>query len=179
MNYLDILLGSLLLLGLIRGFMKGLLVEVATLIAFIVGLYGAIHFSFYMSRFLKTVVDWKESTLTIVSFALVFLIIAWAIHLLGKALTKVAEAATLGLMNKFLGALFGFLKMGLILSAVLLFVNGTNNMMRFADEKTLEESRLYSPISHIGSFIFQQVIENGYLKIAEPDNEKKEKETEI
>jgi len=45
MNVLDIILGALLLFGLVRGFMKGLFVEVASLVALIAGVYGAIHFS--------------------------------------------------------------------------------------------------------------------------------------
>ena len=47
MTILDIVLASLLLFGLIRGLMKGLFVEVASLIALIAGIYGAIHFSVF------------------------------------------------------------------------------------------------------------------------------------
>ncbi|MCB0383139.1 MAG: CvpA family protein, partial [Psychroserpens sp.] len=45
MAIIDIILGALLLFGLIRGFLKGLFVEVASLVALIAGVYGAIHFS--------------------------------------------------------------------------------------------------------------------------------------
>ena len=47
MSVVDIVLGSLLLFGTVRGLMKGLFVEVASLIALVVGVYGAIHFSGY------------------------------------------------------------------------------------------------------------------------------------
>lgn len=164
MNYLDIVLGALLLFGLVRGFIKGLLLEVASLVAFIVGLYCAIHFSFYVSDYLKPKVDWETNTLNLASFAIVFIVIAFGIHFLGKLLTKLAKAAALGLMNKFLGAFFGFLKIGLILSALLLFFNSTNNLVRFVDEETLEESILYQPITMCGALIFEQIIESELTK---------------
>ncbi|SFU60202.1 membrane protein required for colicin V production [Pustulibacterium marinum] len=160
MNYLDIVLGALLLFGLVRGFMKGLLLEIASLVAFILGIYCAIHFSFYVSDYLKPKLDWEESTLNLVAFAIVFIGIAFGIHFIGKLLTKLANAATLGLMNKFLGAIFGFLKIGLVLSALLLFFNSTNNLVRFIDEKTLEDSVLYKPITLAGKFIFQRMIDS-------------------
>ena len=43
MNILDIILGALILFGLIRGLSKGLFVEVASLVALIAGVFGAIH----------------------------------------------------------------------------------------------------------------------------------------
>lgn len=161
MNYLDVVLGALLLWGLIRGFMKGLLVEIATLIGFVAGIYAAIHFSFYLSSYLQKIVSWEKNTINLVSFAVTFLIVICSLYFLGKALTKVADAATLGLMNKFMGAIFGLVKMGLILSALLLFFNTTNNLVRFVDAKTLEESKLYKPISDAGRFIFLKMIKEG------------------
>ena len=53
MNTLDIILSALLLYGLIRGFIKGFFVEVTSLVALAIGLYGAIHFSYFAGDFLK------------------------------------------------------------------------------------------------------------------------------
>ena len=44
MNYIDIILGILLLLSAIGGFKKGLIVELASLAALILGIWGAIEF---------------------------------------------------------------------------------------------------------------------------------------
>ena len=51
---------------------------------------------------------------------LVVVIIVLAISLAGKALTKLADFAALGLLNKLLGGVFGGLKIGLILSILLI-----------------------------------------------------------
>ena len=114
MTVIDIVLGGLILFGLIRGLMKGLFVEIASLAALILGIYGAIHFSNFASEYLESKVDWDESTINIASFAVTFVIIVLVISLAGKALTKLADFAALGMLNKLLGGLFGALKIGLI-----------------------------------------------------------------
>ena len=53
MNVFDIIIAALLLFGLVRGIMKGLFIEVASLVALIAGVYGAIHFSYFTSNFLE------------------------------------------------------------------------------------------------------------------------------
>ena len=114
MNTFDIIIAALLLFGFIRGLFKGLFVEVASLIALIAGVYGAIHFSYFVGNFLADRVSWEEKYITIVSFAITFAIIVLTIGLLGKLLTKIADFASLGLLNKILGGGFGALKIGII-----------------------------------------------------------------
>ena len=48
MNYLDIIIVVPLLYGLIKGFSNGLIKEVTTLTALLVGVYVAIKFSLYL-----------------------------------------------------------------------------------------------------------------------------------
>ena len=69
MNTFDIILTALLLFGFIRGLLKGLFVELASLLSLIVGVYGAIHFSYFIGDFLKDSVDWDERYISIVAFA--------------------------------------------------------------------------------------------------------------
>ena len=45
MNYLDIVLALFLVYGAYNGFKKGLIIEIATLIALCLGIYGSILFS--------------------------------------------------------------------------------------------------------------------------------------
>ena len=158
MNIIDILLGALLLFGMIRGLMKGLFVEVASLIALIAGVYGAIHFSNFVAEFLIEHVSWGEQTINLAAFAITFVIIVLAISLAGKALTKLADFAALGFLNKLLGALFGVLKTGLILSIVLLVFSKMNNTVPFLEEEDLEDSVLYEPVKSLAPMIFPNFI---------------------
>lgn len=158
MNIFDIIIAALLLFGFVKGLMKGLFVEVASLVALIGGVYGAIHFSHFISNFLKEYVSWKPEYISLASFAITFVIIIVVIALLGKALTKIADFASLGIINKILGGVFGALKIGLILSVVFIFFGKMNDTIPFIKKETLDESILYIPVKKIAPTIFPSII---------------------
>jgi len=161
MNALDIVLLAFLVLGLVRGFWRGFFVEIASLIALVAGVYGAFHFSSFAAEFLKEKVDWNENTLNIAAFFITLLLIVLAISLAGKALTKIADFAALGLFNKLLGALFGGLKVAVILSAVLIIFEKMHRPIPFTNEEDKADSQLYEPIKAIIPIIFPSLIVNG------------------
>ena len=158
MNIFDIIIAALLLFGFVRGLIKGLFVEVASLVALIGGVYGAIHFSHFASDLLKEYVSWTPEYISLASFAITFVIIIVVIALLGKALTKIADFASLGIINKILGGVFGALKIGLILSVVFIFFGKMNDTIPFIKKETLEESILYNPVRKIAPTIFPTII---------------------
>ena len=160
MNIIDIVLGALLLFGLIRGAMKGLFVEIASLLALVLGVYGAIHFSGFAAEILESKLNWSEKTINIVAFAITFVIIVLAISLAGKALTKLADFAALGILNKLLGGIFGVLKIGLILSVLLIVFNKLNKTLSFMGQDDLEESVLYEPLKSLAQMIFPNIIKS-------------------
>ena len=158
MSIIDIVLGALLLFGLIRGGMKGLFVEIASLLALVLGVNGAIHFSSFAADFLQSKVDWNEKTLNIIAFAITFVIIVLTISLAGKALTKLADFAALGVLNKLLGGVFGALKIGLILSVLLMVFNKLNKTLPFIETQDLEDSVLYEPVKSLAPMLFPSII---------------------
>jgi len=160
MSIIDIVLAALLLFGLIRGLTKGLFVEIASLLALVLGVYGAIHFSNFAADFLNSKVEWNEKTINIVAFAITFIIIVLAISLAGKALTKLADFAALGIINKLLGGLFGALKIGLILSVILIVFDKMNNTLPFIEEDDLKDSVLYDPVKSLAPMIFPSIIKD-------------------
>lgn len=158
MGVLDIILGLLLLYGLYNGVKNGLLVELASLIALIAGLYGAIHFSYIVGEYLSMKMDWSESTMNTISFILTFIIIIILVNLVARLLTKIANFALLGMLNKIAGGIFGVLKIAVILGALLIFFDQSNNQLGFLKQESIEESKLYTPIKEIGSFVFSKVL---------------------
>jgi membrane protein required for colicin V production len=167
MNIFDIIIAALLIFGFIRGLLKGLFVEVASLVALIAGVYGAIHFSYFIAMLLANQVSWDERYITIVSFAITFGIIVLVIGLLGKILTKIADFAALGLLNKLFGGIFGALKIGLVLSVILLIFSKLNNTIPFISEQQKEDAVLYEPIKNLAPMLFPN-----FLKVAEEVTEK-------
>ena len=164
MNIFDIILTAFLLFGFIRGLMRGLFVEVASLVALVAGIYGAIHFSYFIGAYLAEFVDWEEQYITVASFALTFAIIVLVISLAGKLLTKIADFAALGLLNKILGGVFGLLKIGLILSIILLVFSKLNNTVPFISEDQQRNSVLYEPVKNLAPILFPD-----FVKVAEDE----------
>jgi len=160
MNVFDIIIAALLLFGFVRGLMKGLFVEVASLVALIAGVYGAIHFSYFVGDFLKDSVSWDEKYISLVAFAATFVIIVIAIALLGKLFTKLADFASLGILNTILGGVFGALKIGLILSVIFIFFGKMNDTIPFVKKETLDGSVLYQPVKKIAPMIFPSIIKD-------------------
>jgi membrane protein required for colicin V production len=158
MNIFDIIIAALLIFGFVRGVMKGLFVEVASLVALIAGVYGAIHFSYFIGDILNEYVSWSEEYVSLTAFAGTFIVIIIVIAFLGKILTKLADFASLGVINKILGGVFGALKIGLILSVVFIFFGKINDTIPFMEKKTLEESILYEPVKKVAPTIFPSIM---------------------
>ncbi len=158
MNTFDIIIASLLLFGFVRGLMKGLFVEVASLVALLGGVYGAMHFSSFLGNLLKESVSWDEKYISLVAFAGTFVVILIVIVLLGKILTKIADFASLGILNKILGGVFGTLKIGLVLSVIFIFFGKINDTIPFVDKESLNKSILYKPVKKIAPTIFPSII---------------------
>ncbi|MBC3759822.1 CvpA family protein [Hyunsoonleella sp. SJ7] len=167
MAVIDIILGALILFGVIRGFSKGLFVEVASLVALVAGVYGAIHFNYFASDFLMEKVSWDEKYINIIAFAITFIVIVIAIAMAGKALTKLANFAALGILNRLLGAIFGGLKIGVILSVVLMVFANLNNTIPFASEDDLKDSVLYEPVKSLAPMLFPNLIKTDKTKNSE------------
>jgi len=167
MNTFDIIIAAFLTFGFIRGLLKGLFVEVASLVALIAGIYGAIHFSYFVGNLLAEHVTWQERYITIISFAITFAIIVLVIGLLGKMLTKIADFASLGLLNKLFGGIFGALKVGLILSIILLVFTKLNNTIPFISKEQKANAVLYEPVKNLAPTLFPN-----FLKVVEEETEK-------
>jgi len=167
MSTIDIIIAVILLFGLVKGYMKGLFIEITSLVGLVLGVYGALHFSFYLSDVLKDNVSWDESMIQIVAFAGTFIIILLALVFLGKALTKIAETIFLGFFNKILGAVFGVLKYALILSIVFLIYDQINSSLKFLNKEKAKESVLYEPVKNLAPTIFPNLV-----KVVEKSNKK-------
>lgn len=159
MNTLDIILAIILAVGLVRGFFRGILAEVASIIGLIAGIFGAIHFSYIASDVLLKYVDWEMDYVNIVAFAITFIAIVIIVAIIGKVLTKIAGLAALGLVNKFLGAAFGTIKVAFLISLFIMLVNATDKNIGLLDKENLENSILYTPIQALAPALLPSILE--------------------
>mgnify|MGYP001087865640 CR=1 FL=1 len=160
MEILDIILLVVLIFGFVKGIMNGLFVELASILSLIFGVYGAIHFSYYVAGFLNSKTEWNEKTINILAFIITFIVIILAIIFAGKAFTKLADFATLGTLNKILGGVFGTFKLGLILSVLMIVFEKANDTFKFVEQEELNQSTLYQPVKSIAPLLFPDIIKS-------------------
>ncbi len=158
MGFLDIVLGLLLGYGLYKGLKNGIFVEIASLIALIAGIFGAIHFSYIAGNYLHQNMQWDERYINIAAFIITFIAIVLVVHLAGKFLTKIADFAMLGLLNKIAGGIFGVVKVAVILGAILIFFERVNASVGLVKNEAFESSVLYEPLKEIGALVFNAVL---------------------
>lgn len=151
---LDIILLIPLLWGLVRGFLRGLVFELAILAAMAAGVYG----SFYLSGKVAVFVTEKFNTTSIwlpfFSYLVVFLLIFVSIYFLGKSLSNVISSVGLGFMNRLLGGIFGLMKWLLVVSALVFVINKFDNNCNYIKEHMREDSKLFKPISKLSVTLY-------------------------
>ncbi len=162
MNYVDIFIVCLILLGFYRGFSKGLIIELSSFLAIVLGVYGSIKFSeitlnFINSAFSSQLESIDESYLKIFSFAFTFIIIIISISLLARFLTKIIKILLLGWINKVLGGLFGSLKYLVLISFVVVFFDNINSEFSVVETKEVEKVMLFKPFLEVGNNLLKIV----------------------
>ena len=156
MNYLDIFIACTLIFGFTRGYLKGLVMELSSIIALLLGVYGSIKFSdftftFVSAKFPQILESIDENYLKIASFAFTFLLIIVLISIIGKAVTKILKMVFLGFLNKILGGFFGVIKFTLILSICFVFFENINSTLFLFDDSFARSSFFYNQIIDLGN----------------------------
>ena len=151
MSNIDIILGILLSIGIVRGFMKGFIWEVASLLSVFVALWVAIHFSAMAAGYLSELFSLSVKTNQVISFVIVFLLAFVMVRIAGKTLTKALESVSLGLPNRIAGAVFGMFKWSLIVGTSLMYLN--RGALELIPKESSDQSLLYAPIMEINDWI--------------------------
>ncbi|CAG5086949.1 CvpA family protein [Parvicella tangerina] len=144
MSYVDIIILIPLLWAGYRGFTKGVIIEVVSILAFVLGVWGAIHFSDYIAGYVRDHINAEYEP--VISFSLLFIGIVILVFVIGKLLERLVNLAQLKLANKVAGAVFGVGKIVLILSFLVIIVNQYDAKFKFIPKEVKEDSLLYDPL---------------------------------
>jgi membrane protein required for colicin V production len=170
LNYLDIILAIPLLWAIYKGFRKGLIIEIASLVALLLGIYGSIHFSDYVSDYLKNSFHMKTAYLHIISFAVTFILIVIIVYAIAWVIEKLVDVVSLSFVNKLAGSVFSLIKMAFILSVILYFIDALDTKKSFISESKRNSSVLYIPVSNLAKTFVPSInniklIEKGQMLI--------------
>jgi Uncharacterized membrane protein, required for colicin V production len=162
MNWIDLIIIVILILSFISGFTNGFVKEVASLLALVLGIWGAIKFSAFTAAKLYDWFDMNGQYVGIISFVITFIIIVVIIHFIGALADKLVDAVALGFFNRILGMVFGVIKSVLILSVLFTILNVLDTRHHFLPREKIEGSKFYMPISDIAPALFPVIGEGNF-----------------
>ena len=151
MNFIDILILIPVIYSAWKGFKHGLIIEVFTLLALVVGIYAGIHFSDFAAKTLKESFSWDSKYVPVVSFTVTFLAVGAMVYFAGKAIERVVKLTGLTPLNKGFGVFFSVLKMVYFISVFIILIESYDEKSDFFPEKTKEESVLYNPVKKVST----------------------------
>ena len=157
MNYIDVIILLPLVYGAYKGFSQGLIVEMSTLFALVLGVFISLRYAVNV-EVLKDFVALPESYAYYIAFAVTFLLVIIVMHLLGKLLTKLIDMVSLGLFNKLFGIVLGVLKAAIVVCVVLFIVNALDVRYDFISAKTKGDSLLYKPFVNFANGVYESAI---------------------
>ena len=161
MNYIDVIIIIILVISMVTGFINGLVKEVASLAALVLGIWGAIRFSSFTAAKLYDYFDMTGNYVGIIAFIVTFAVIAIGIHFAGMIADKLLKAVALGFVNRLLGIAFGLIKSVLILSVIFVVLNAIDARRPFLPGDKINGSMLYNPISDVAPALFPIIGEGG------------------
>lgn len=143
---IDIIVAVVLILGLFRGYQRGLIIGVFSLVSVIIGLAAALKLSTVVAGYIGKAVKVSEEWLPLISFALVFFVVVLLIRLGAKAIEKSFEMAMLGWVNQ-LGGIIFFIAIYLLVLSVLFFYG---EQMKIINPEMIQQSKTWSFVSPWG-----------------------------
>ncbi len=157
MSWLDILILLPLLIGLVRGLMKGLIVEVSSIVAILLGFFGAKYWSAAFASWLMQQFDWSETACIVVAYALLFAGIALGLNIVARLLSKLFQKIQLGWLNRLLGGIFGTAKWGIVIVALVLCVHNLDKQFQFIQPELREKSVIYTTITPYAEQAWEEI----------------------
>lgn len=157
MQVLDIILLALFIPGIIHGAAKGLVTQIVSLVSVFVGAIVAGRFAPDLTQVAMLQFGSEEKVTYIICFIVIFLACALVMALVGHLITKLFKIATLGWLNRLLGAVFAILTTALVLGLLISAFEGLNESWNLVDPEKLSGYKIYPVLRDFSSAILPQL----------------------
>ena len=153
MNLIDLIIIALFGYGIIKGYNKGLIIELSSFFGIFISFFISTNLDDIISKQIVELININFDIVNIIVFILVFLLSYSAIIFIAKGFTKLIKFVYLGLLNSLLGSLFGGLKLLLIL----IILSKIIFSFSLIPLKTLSESVLIIQLHILSEIIFNSL----------------------
>jgi len=165
MAVLDIVILAALACGIIGGFVKGVIQQAFSLGGLILGLVFGMLLYKPLAGFLQNAINMSDKTAQIVGFIIILLLVPILLGLVGRILSKLVRAASLGFVDRLLGAAFGFFKWLIVIGLIFQLMDMGGLTDKVVNPKDRRESQLYQPVRGFTEFCLEwawnKVLETG------------------
>jgi membrane protein required for colicin V production len=160
MNTLDLLIIIPIAAGFVFGLFKGLIKELTSIAAILLGIYGAKLLAPAVSRLLIDSFEFSAKTAKPLAYLILFVIIAIVLLIVANMIDKVFSSLSLGGLNKLLGGIFGGLKFALIVSILLNAVHALDSQFSILTPETKANSIGYEPLKKLAPTLWDETKKN-------------------
>lgn len=147
MNLLDILLAVPMVFLLYKGWKRGIVREVATLVGVLAGIWAAVHLSQQVAEWMNL----KSENAVLIAFFVCFVGAMVLAYLAGRMVEGLMKAAHISMANRVLGAVLGMLKALCVLAVLLNYVEMFDREEKLLKGDLKENSLLYKPVHNTGN----------------------------
>ena len=151
MNWIDSLICVFLCFGIYRGFTKGFIIQIASVLALLLALFGGVRLTDFVSRFLISKFELQTSFISIIAFTCVFIFILISVFILAKFLEVLVKLTMLSMLNKITGAILGLFKYLLLLFFIIYLINSYNKKLGIISPSITDNSKFYNPALRFSS----------------------------
>lgn len=153
MTLLDFIIAIPILYFSYRGFVNGIIKEVLSIIGIILAVFLTFEYMDETSAVVRPFFNDEATVIPFIAGTILFVGTVVAVELIAYLTKKFLEAVKLNFINRLSGGAFGFLKSGILVSAVLLILAGFN----LPSDEAREESALYSTIIYLAPLAYDAV----------------------
>lgn len=153
MNILDLAILLPILLFAFQGYRNGIVREILTIIGVVFAVFIAFHFMDDLAGILKPLFDQPDDIVILISGVILFAAVFILVMTIAFLIRKFLELIKLNLVNRIFGLIFGGLKAGIAISALLLLFAGFG----LPGEETRNNSVTYPYVIHLAPAAFNIV----------------------
>lgn len=153
MNFLDFLVLIPICYFCYRGFVNGIVTEVLNITGIILAVFLTFQYMDTLAYIMRPFFNENAGYIPFVSATLIFIGTVSAVQLIDFLVKKVLAIIKLNFINRLSGLFFGFLKSGIIISAILLILAGFN----LPSKKARDDSLTYSYVIYLAPWAYDAV----------------------
>lgn len=127
--------------------------EIGTLLAFFLGVWGGMKFSDLLAGWIRDWFDSQSPYIPLISFAVIFVGILMLVFAVAKFIERVIDKGALGFFNKIAGGIFGCFKFVLIVSVLFFVIDAVEKSITIVPPAVKDNSLLYRPVAGVAPVV--------------------------